>query len=124
MKKQFIQFIIRCALNILGLWVASRALNGLDYNNQWVTLIIASVILSLVNALIKPFVMILSLPALLLSLGVFTLLINGAMLYIVHLVYKPFEISSFSTAILAGIVIGLVNYILTRVIDLLQAERV
>jgi putative membrane protein len=124
MKWQFIQLIFRCILNLLGLWVASKVLSGLDYNDQWITLIIASIILSLVNALIKPFVMILSLPALLLSLGVFTLIINGAMLYIVHLVYKPFEINSFSTAILAGIIIGLINYILTRVIDLLQAESV
>ena len=124
MKKQFLQFIVRCELNILGLWVSSKILGGLDYKNNWSVLIVAGTILSLVNALIKPFVMILSLPALLLSLGVFTLIINGVMLYIVHLVYKPFEISSFSTAILAGIVIGLVNYILTRVIDLLQAESV
>lgn len=86
-------------------------------------LLIAALILSVINALIKPLIVILALPALLLTLGIFSIVINGFMVYLAHLIYSPFQISSFGTAILAGLVVGLVNYIVTRVFDVLAPEQ-
>lgn len=122
MKRQFSQFLIRWGLNTLGLFVAAGFLSGIDYRGEWGVLTIAALILSIINALIKPLVVILSLPALLLTLGVFSVFINGLMVYLAHLIYQPFQVSSFGTAILAGLVVGLVNYIVTRVFDALASE--
>lgn len=122
MKRQFLQFLVRWGLNSVGLFTASLFLSGVSYQNEGQVLIIAALILSIINVLIKPFVVILSLPALLLTLGIFSIVINGLMVYLAHLVYSPFQVSSFGTAILAGLVVGLVNYILTRVFDALAPE--
>lgn len=123
MKRQFGQFLVRVALNSVGLFVAALFLKGVTYQDQWHVLLIAALVLSIINVLIKPFVVILSLPALVLSLGIFSIVINGFMVYLAHVVYKPFQVSSFGTAILAGLVVGLVNYILTRIFDALTPEE-
>ena len=123
MKLQFEQFLVRVALNIAGLFVAALFLKGITYQDQWYVLVIAGLTLSIINVLIKPFIVILSLPALVLSLGIFSIIINGFMVYLAHILYKPFQVSSFGTAILAGLVVGLVNYVLTRIFDALTPEN-
>lgn len=122
MKRQFAQFLIRWGLNTTGLFTASLLLSGITYQEEWHVLLIAALVLSVINALIKPFVVILSLPALLLTLGIFSIIINGFMVYLAHIIYRPFQVSSFGTAVLAGLVVGLVNYIVTRVFDTLTPE--
>lgn len=123
MKRQFAQFVLRWALNAAGIFAAGLLLSGVSYQNDWQVLLIAALILSIINALIKPLVVILALPALLLTLGIFSIVINGFMVYLAHIIYQPFQVSSFGTAILAGLVVGLVNYILTRVFDILAPEN-
>ncbi len=125
MRRQLIQFLLRWSLNTAGLFVASLFLKGITYQDQWYVLIIAGLVLAVVNVLIKPFVVILALPALLITLGIFSVIINGLMVYLAHLIYKPFDISSFGVAVLAGMVVGLVNYIVTRLFDMsvLKAEE-
>lgn len=122
MKRQFAQFTVRWFLNATGLFVASRLLSGISFQNRWHVLFIAALVLSIINALIKPLIIILSLPAILVSLGIFSIVINGFMVYLAHLVYPPFQVSGFVSAMLAGLIVGLVNYILTRVFDLLATE--
>lgn len=117
MKRQFVQFLIRWGLNAAGLFVAAKLLSGITYQERWHVLVVAALILAVVNALIKPFLVILSLPALLLTLGVFSVVINGLMVYLAHLLYPPFQVSGFGSAILAGMIVGLVNYIVTRILD-------
>lgn len=123
MKRQFAQFLIRWGLNTAGLFIASLFLKGISYSEQSHVLVIAALILSIINALIKPFIVILSLPALVLTVGIFSIVINGFMVYLAHLIYQPFQVSTFGTAILAGLVVGLVNYILTRILDLKATEN-
>ena len=86
-------------------------------------LVVAALVLSIINALLKPFIMILSLPAIVLTLGIFSVVINGLMVYLAHLIYSPFQVSTFGTAILAGLVVGLVNYIVTRIFDVTEQEN-
>lgn len=124
MKRQFAQFLVRWFMNAVGIFVAAQFLNGVTYQDRGWVLLVAALILSVVNVLIKPFLVILALPALLITLGVFSIVINGAMVYLAHLMYRPFHISSFGTAILAGLVIGLINYILTRLFDAVSKEEV
>lgn len=123
MKRQFAQFLIRWGFNTAGLFAASQLLDGISYQREWAVLITAALVLSIINALIKPFVVILALPALLLTLGIFSIIINGFMVYLAHLLYSPFQVSTFGTAILAGLIVGLINYILTRLLDVAAKEQ-
>ena len=119
MKRQFAVFIVRWALNSLGIWVAVRLL-GSSYDVSAATtstFILAGLIFSLVNTVLKPIVVILSLPAILLTLGLFTLIVNGLMVYIT-LAIVPGLAMSFGSSILAGIILSLVNYIMSSALSL------
>lgn len=123
MKRQFAQFLIRWGLNIGGLFVAARLLSSVSYQENTTILVVAALVLSVINALIKPIIVIFSLPALLITLGIFSLVINGFMVYLASVIYPSFQVSGFSTAILAGIIIGLTNYVVTRIFDILHTEE-
>lgn len=76
----------------------------------------AAFVFGLVNALIKPLVVILSLPAIVLTYGVFTLVINTLMLYITSFFYPKFGVRSIAAAIGAVMIIWLVNYLMTDLV--------
>lgn len=82
----------------------------------------AGLIFSLINSVLRPIVVILSLPAILLTLGLFTLIVNGLMVYI-SLTLAPGLEMSFANSILAGIILSLVNYIVSSALDLGAIER-
>lgn len=114
------KLILRWAVNFLGLWLAAELMSGsITYDGRVVVLLIAALIFSIVNAVIRPLVVILALPAILLTLGLFMLVVNAFMLYLTTLVYPAFHLRSFGTAVLAAGVIWLVNYLLT---DLLESK--
>jgi putative membrane protein len=120
MQRQLVLFLLRWVFNSLGLWVAARILSGhgIEYDpnvGAWLFLV-AGFVLSLVNAILKPLLIILSLPAILLTLGLFTLVVNGVMVYIAGKLVPGLEIS-FWAAILAGMIVSLINYVLTSLID-------
>lgn len=77
----------------------------------------AGLILALVNSIIKPIVVILSLPAILFSLGLFMIVVNGFMVVLVSWLYPNLIVTSFTSAMLAGMVIGLVNYLVTTILE-------
>ena len=74
------QFIIRLLINAVALAAAERLIDGIDYTGQWVWLIAVALIFGLVNATIGPLLKLLTCPLILLTLGLFTLVINGLML--------------------------------------------
>lgn len=102
----------------LGLWIASGLLGDrISYDSRIIVIVIAGLILALVNAIIKPIVVILSLPAILFSLGLFMIVINGLMVMLVSWLYSPLHVTNFGAAMLAGMVIGLVNYLVTAILE-------
>lgn len=119
MKKQLLVFIVRWILNSFGLW-AFVLLFGTGYDEQylnnsiWVFLL-AGLVFSVVNAVLRPVVVILSLPAILLTLGLFTLAVNGFMVYI-SLQITPGIQMTFWYSVLTGIILSLLNYIVNSVI--------
>jgi len=126
MKRQFFVFIIRWILNSIGLWVAMRIF-GTGYSdtdltaNAWVFLG-AGLIFSVINSILKPIVIILSLPAILVTLGLFTIVVNGLMVYI-SIKLAPGLNITFWNSVLTGIVLSLVNYIVSSVLDLQYARQ-
>lgn len=109
--------LVSWLVNFAGLWVAAQLFSGISYGDQARVLIIASLIFGLVNAFIRPLVIILSLPAIVLTLGLFTLFINAFMLYLTSLIYNKFHVSSIWSAIGAVIVVWLVNYLMNYLIE-------
>jgi putative membrane protein len=121
MKAQFLVFLLRWALNALGFWVAFRLL-GTGYDDVDVTagfwgFLLAGLIFSLVNSLFKPLLVVVSLPAILLTLGLFTIVVNGIIVYI-SLALAPGVAMSFGNSIITGIILSLVNYIVSAVVEI------
>ena len=118
MKKPLSRFLVRWFVCSLGLWIAAGLLGSdITYNNELADIIIAGLILAVINAIIRPVLIILSLPAILLSLGLFMIIINGFTVYLVSKLYTPLHVTDFWAAMLAGIVIGLVNYLVSAILE-------
>jgi len=112
------RFILRWFVCSLGLWIAAGILGQrISYDKQIGVILIAGLILAVVNAVIKPFVVILSLPAILFSLGLFMIVINGLMVLLVSKLYTDLHVTNFGAAMIAGMVIGLVNYLVTTILE-------
>lgn len=124
MQQQFQSFVIRWLLNSVGLWVAVK-LFGTGYTETPEGIFIflfAGLVFSVANALLKPIVIVLSLPALLVTLGLFMLVVNGFMVWL-SLKLVPGIGMTFWHSILTGIVISLVNYIVSNVVDINGSRR-
>ena len=121
MKQQLLVFVIRWVLNSFGLWIAVRLL-GSGYENVVIHagiggFLLAGFIFSIVNSVLKPLAVILSLPAILLSLGLFMIIVNGALVYVsLHL--SPGISMSFFNSILTGIILSLINYIVSAAVEI------
>ena len=125
MKQQFAIFIIRWVLNAVGIWVTIKLL-GSGYDNVDVTagvggFLLASFIFSVVNSFIKPLLVVISLPAILFTLGLFTIIVNGVLVYI-SLGLAPGLSMSFGNSIITGIILSLINYIVSAAIEI-RAEK-
>lgn len=125
MKQQFSVFLVRWALNSFGLWVAVRLL-GTGYDNVEVTagfwgFVLAGLIFSLMNSFFKPLAVIISLPAILLTLGLFVIVVNGTLVYL-SLLLAPDISMSFFNSILTGIILSLVNYIVSAGVEVRRSQ--
>lgn len=118
MKNPILKFLIRWGVCSLGLWISAGLLGDrISYQNKLSVVLVAGLVLALVNMVIKPIVVILSLPALLFTLGLFMVVINGLMVLLVSKIYGSLEIYNFWSAVLAGMIIGLVNYLVTAIVE-------
>ena len=102
-------FIVRAAVAAIGLWIATKLFAGLVFDGPW-TLLLAAALLGIVNAIVRPVAVILTLPLTLLSLGLFLLVINAGMLGLVAWLLDGFTISSFWTALGASIVVSVTSW--------------
>src|SRR5690554_5827608 len=126
MKWKILVFIGRWVLNSFGLWIAVRLL-GTGIDNVEATagiggFLFAGFIFSVINSVFKPLAVILSLPAILLSLGLFVLVVNGALVYI-SLALAPGISMSFFNSILTGIILSLINYIVSAAVEIRGGNR-
>jgi len=103
---------VRWAFNVAALFVAAWVLSGVSYGDSWWTLLIAAVVFTLANAFVKPVVAVLSVPFIVVTLGIFYFMINVLMLYVTDWVVGDFEIKTFWWGVLAAIIVSVVNGIL------------
>jgi putative membrane protein len=104
------RFIARFLIAAAGLWLAARLVPGVGYSD-WVSLLIAAFLLGIVNAILRPVLFILTLPLTIVTLGLFLLVLNAAMIGLVAVLLKGFTVDGLVPGILAAIVTGLVSWV-------------
>jgi putative membrane protein len=110
------RLLLAWACNVAALWVATKLLDGIDYDSFW-HLVLAGLVFGIVNWLVKPVVTLLALPVIVLTLGVALFFVNLLMLYVTSWLAPGFRIDGFGDAVLATLVIWVVNLVLRAVFD-------
>lgn len=106
-----IRAIAQIALNGLAILLAAWLVQGIDYQGGILYLLLAGVVIGVINLLVKPLVTLLSLPLIVLSLGLFYFVINGAMLMLAASLLDGLTIDGWLPAILGGVVLALFNWL-------------
>lgn len=104
----WVSFLRRWVVTTLAVLVAANVVPGIDYDS-FGSLLVASLLLGILNAFLKPFLLLLSLPLLLLTLGVFVLFVNAFLLSLVGTLVGGFEVAGFASAFFGGLIISLVS---------------
>ncbi len=120
--------LLRLIINAIALYVATQVgITGLSFKGDWTTIAIVAFIFGLVNALVRPLLTILTCPLLLLTLGLFTLVINALMLaltgWIAAYFHVGFVVDGFWAAFLGALVVSIVSFVLTMLIREDDAPR-
>ena len=110
--RRFLRFLQSWLINTLAVLVAWYIVPGIHFgqNSNFVAPFIASLVLGILNAFIRPVLMLLALPLLIFTLGLFTLVINALLLYLVGILLAPhFQVDSFGAAFLGALIISVVS---------------
>lgn len=102
--------LLRWIINALALLVAANWVAGFSVSSFYAALLVA-LVLGLVNAVIRPVLLLLTLPINLLSLGTFTFVINALMIWLVSTIVKGFEVTSFAAAFWAAVILWIISLI-------------
>ncbi|MFC7449240.1 phage holin family protein [Rhodococcus daqingensis] len=120
-------FLIRLVINAIAIWLAAAWVTGIDIagsdkgtGNDILVILFIALVFTVVNVFIKPLVQLLSLPLLILTLGLFTLVINALMLLLTSWITETTEfgisVDGFWTAVWGALIISIVNFVLTAVV--------
>ena len=115
------RFVVRLLINAAALWVATRLVPGVSYAGGWLPLLGVALVFGVVNAFVRPVVRVLTFPVVLLTLGLFLLLINGFMLWLTSALSDAlalgFHVRGFWAAFWGGVVVSIVSMALTILTD-------
>jgi len=102
-------FVVRTLIGAFGLWIASAIVPGMEFRGPG-TLLLAAFLLGVVNAVVRPVLVLLTLPITVLTLGLFLLVVNAAMLGLVAALLDGFTLGGFGSALAGSIVVSLVTW--------------
>lgn len=117
-----IRLILRTLVGMIGLWLAATFVPGVTIGDN-TTLLIAALVLGVVNAVVRPLVVVLTFPITFLTLGLFLLVVNAAMFGLTAYFLEGFSVTGFWAAVFGAIVLGIVNWIGQMVIGPNKEER-
>jgi putative membrane protein len=109
-------FLITWAITALSLWVASYLFKGIRFESAG-AIIIAALLLGFANAIVRPLLILLTLPLTVLTFGLFLLVINALMILLVSALVRGFKVSGFWTALFASIFISILSFVISATID-------
>jgi putative membrane protein len=99
-------FLVRLLITAFAMWLASVIVPGMSFSGGW-ALFWAALLLGIVNALVRPLVVLLTLPLTILTLGIFLLVVNAAMLGLVAAVLDGFQLAGFWSALFGSVLISI-----------------
>ena len=105
-------FVIRLVVNAAALWVAAQLVSGFVITGV-TPLILAALVLGLINAIVRPILLILTLPLTLVTLGLFLFVLNAFCIWLTSRLVPGFEVHTFLAAVLGALVISIVSWIVT-----------
>ncbi len=108
-------FILRLVLNAGALLLISNVIQGIKLGG-WYSAIITVIVLGIVNALIRPLILILTLPVNIITLGLFTLVINALMFWFASSIVKGFEVSGFWGAFWGALLFSITSWIISSLV--------
>jgi putative membrane protein len=117
------RLIIRWGSNVAALYVAAKLVPAVTYGGRWETLVVAGLVFAVVNWLVRPLVIVLSLPVIVLSLGVALFFVNLLMLYLTDWLVGGFDVGSFRSAAVATLVVWAVNLAISLGRRAVRADR-
>jgi putative membrane protein len=104
--------LLQIVLNGVGVYIASQLIPGIHYSGSWGYLLVVGLVIGIVNLLVKPIVTFFSFPLIILSLGLFFLVINGLMLWLAaKFLPGHLQVNGCMPAILGGLVIAVLNWL-------------
>ena len=112
-----VKLFIRLVINAFALWLAALIVDGITLSGNAIEVLIVAIIFGLINALIKPFIKLISAPLIVLTLGLFTLLINAFLLLLTSWLTSALDVDGLWAAILGAIIISLVSWALSLFLD-------
>ncbi len=121
-------FVIRWVISAISLIITAAVLPGIQVGGVF-SAFVAAAFLGIINAILRPLLLLLTLPINILTLGLFTLVINGFLLFLVAHVIKGVEVQGFGWAILGALVLGLISWALNSLIgesgrvDVIELKR-
>lgn len=107
--------ILKLLVNAIAVFLAAYLLRGVEIKNFW-SAILTAVVLAIVNAVIRPLMIILTIPVTIITFGLFILVINALMLMLVDAILPGLKIKNFWWALIFGIVLSVINAILSWII--------
>jgi len=111
------KFLIRLLINAAALWVAARLIPGIVYDGGWLGLLFVALVFGALNAFIRPILNLLTCPLLILTLGLFTLVLNAIMLlltgWVSNILGLGFHVAGFWPAFWGALVISIVSFLLS-----------
>ena len=105
------RIFLRILLNGVGVLLAAYLVPGVEYTGSWPYLLLVGLVIGLINLLVRPLVTLLSLPALILTLGLFYILINGVLFYLASWLLADLTVEGWLPAILGGLVLAVFNWL-------------
>ena len=111
------KLLIRLAINAFALWVAAQLIDGITLAERISSILIVAAVFGVVNAFLKPILKFFSLPFLIVTLGLFTLVINGLLLMLTDSLTKGLTVDGFGSAVLGSIVISIVSMLLSTFVS-------
>ena len=116
------KFILRWAINAIGLYLAVMILPGIDLTSNLVSILWLALIFGLINALFRPLLQFLTCPLIILTLGLFTLVINSFLFWLTSVIGQSFELGLIINdpvwwnAFLGGLIVSIVSIVMTMIL--------
>jgi putative membrane protein len=115
-----LRLILRLLINAAALWAATRLVPGISFDGDWRLLLVVALIFGVLNTVVRPILKLLTLPFLIVTLGLFIFVLNAVMLFMLWLTGEisdaadlGFHVSGFRAAFLGGLVVSAVGFVLS-----------